>query len=674
VVVVSRDTVTASVTAAPRCAVSTLVKRILVGRPFATHEEGRTRLPKRIGLAVFSSDAISSTAYATEEILFILVPVAGLVALDLLVPISLVVAGVLAVVVASYRQTIHAYPSGGGAYVVARENLGEQASLVAGASLLVDYTLTVAVSVSAGVAAVVSAAPGLLAYRVEIGVAVVALLVLANLRGARESGTAFAIPTYLYLVALGALLVVGLWRTTTGDLVAPPVDQAALDELTGGSTVGLVGLAGALIVARAFSSGAVALTGIEAITNGVPAFRRPEPRNAAITLTIMATILGSAFLGISVLTDRLRPIVSEDETLLSQLGDLVFGRQTPAYVVLQATTMAILFLAANTAFADFPRLASLIARDGYLPRQLAHRGDRLVFSNGIVALGVGASALLVAFGGVTTALIPLYAVGVFTGFTISQVGMVIHHARTREPAWRRGQVINAVGAVATSAVLVTVVVSKFTTGAWIPVVVIPAIIVVFRTVKKHYTTLKLALRVPPGYRGEVRRDHLVVVLVSRLHRGAVDAIAYARTLTDGEVRVATVVGSEEEEDKLRRQWEQVGLDLPFDVVESPERELVRPVDAYLSQLEETHPGGRLTVVLPEFVVRHPWERLLHTQTGWLLRSHLHHRPDTVVISVPMLLPEELPVLAPARRRHRHGVSEASPRARPPRDRPHAGRR
>jgi amino acid transporter len=618
--------------------VSTVVKRVLVGRPLANADEHRTRLPKRIGLAVFASDAISSTAYATEEILVILLPVAGLAALHMLVPISLVVAVLLLIVITSYRQTIHAYPDGGGAYVVARENLGQRPSLVAAAALLIDYTLTVAVSVSAGVAAVVSAVPAAATHRVGIGAAVIALLVLANLRGARESGTLFAIPTYLYLLALGTLLTVGLWRTSTGALGPIPVDPAELEALTGGSTVGLVGLAGAFVVARAFSSGAVALTGTEAITNGVPAFRAPEARNAGRTLVTMGVILGSAFLGISVLADRLRPLVREDDTVLSQLGGAVFGRASVLYVVLQVTTMLILFLAANTAFADFPRLASIVARDGFLPRQLTHRGDRLVFSNGVVLLGAAAAGLLAAFGGVTSALIPLYAVGVFTGFTLSQLGMVRHHATVQEAGWRRGQLINAVGATATAAVLVVVVVSKFTTGAWIPAVVIPALVWMFQRIHRHYLEVKASLRVPPGY-SAVSRPSTTVVLVSRVHRGAIDAIAIAQKLADGPVHVVSVAADEAEEAKLRRQWRATGLELPFEIIVSPVRELRRPLDEHLDGLVASRPGTRLTVVLPEFVVRHGWEHLLHGQTSWLLQAHLRHRPDTVIVTVPVQVEE-----------------------------------
>ncbi|HUG84622.1 MAG TPA: APC family permease [Euzebya sp.] len=613
------------------------VKRALIGRPLANAEEVEQRLPKRLGLAVFASDAISSTAYATEEILFILVPFAGLAATNLLLPISGVVVVVLAIVATSYRQTIYAYPGGGGAYVVAKDNLGDRWALVAGASLLVDYSLTVAVSVSAGVAAVVSAFPSLVGNRVTIAVAVVALMALANLRGAKESGTLFAIPTYLYIVGLAGLIGFGLWRVYLGGLQPLPVDEMALRELTGGGEAdGLVGLGGAYILARAFSSGAVALTGTEAITNGIPAFRPPESRNAARTLIAMATILGGFFFGISLLTDRLGPVISEEETLLSILGGAVFGRGTFLYYFLQFTTMAILFLAANTAFADFPRLASLVARDGFLPRQLSHRGDRLVFSNGIVALTVFAGLLLVAFGGLTTALIPLYAVGVFTGFTISQIGMVAHHRRVRESGWRRGQVINGVGAFATGLVLLTVVVSKFTTGAWIPVIVIPAIVLGFRVIKGHYEAVRRALRVPQGYVAP-ERAHTVIVLVSRAHVGVLKAIGYAQSLRPDHLFAVHVAADDAEATKVEGQWGQVHPDVDLDIIIDPYRRLVDPVLAYVDEVDDRWDDDLVTVVLPEFIVDRRWQASLHNQSARRLAGQLRRRPNTVVTTVPLLL-------------------------------------
>jgi amino acid transporter len=613
-------------------------KRLLLGRPLATHEEHEQRLPKRIGLAVFASDAISSTAYATEEILLILVPVAGLAALHMLLPISAVVVVVLAIVVTSYRQTIYAYPNGGGAYIVASDNLGELPALVAGASLLVDYTLTVAVSISAGVAAVVSAYPELEGSRVAIAVGVVVFMALANLRGAKESGALFAGPTYLYILALGLLVGIGLWRSFTGDLEALPVDQQRLEELTGGATTaGLAGFAGALVLARAFSSGAVALTGTEAITNGIQAFRPPESRNAARTLIAMATILGGFFFGISLLADRLRPTVSESETLLSILGSAVFGRGAALYLFLQFTTMAILFLAANTAFADFPRLSSIIARDGYLPRQLAHRGDRLVFSNGVVVLALAAALLLSVFGGSTTALIPLYAVGVFTGFTISQVGMVRHHATERERGWRAGQVINGVGAVATAMVLLTVVVSKFTTGAWIPAIVIPIIVMLFKGIHRHYAYVGSKLEAPDDWEPSASRHHTVVMLVGGIHRGTLEAVAYAKALQPDELYAVHIAVTEEDGQRMRERWDRRNLGVELSVIVDHYRELYRPLIEFIDKVDD-HPGeGRLTVVVPEFTTYHWWEQLLHNQSAWLLKARLARRPNTVTTSVPLVL-------------------------------------
>ena len=471
-------------------------KRRLVGSPLASEDEQHQRLGIPTALAVFASDAISSTAYASQEILIVLIPVAGLsIALNQLIPISIIVMVLLVLVITSYRQTIFAYPGGGGSYVVSRENLGETPSLVAGASLLVDYILTVAVSVSAGVAAITSAFPALRPERVEICLGFIAIMTIANLRGMKESGRLFAGPTYVYIFALGALISIGLFRLATGTLEPLVPDTEALTELTHGNE--LSGLT-VLIFLRAFSSGAVALTGVEAISNGVPAFKKPESKHAATTLLMMGTILATFFFGISVLASRLRPTPNESETLLSIMGREVFNGETLPYYILQFSTFAILILAANTAFADFPRVTSILAQDGYLPAQLKNRGDRLVFSNGILALAAVASLLIVAFSGDTSKLIPLYAVGVFCGFTLSQIGMVRHHQTLREPSWKRGVVVNTIGAIATFIVLIVVLVSKFAIGAWIPAVLIPIIVVVFRRVKRHYGKVRAALTVEPG--------------------------------------------------------------------------------------------------------------------------------------------------------------------------------
>ena len=609
----------------------TIFKRVFVGRPLASAEAEHQRLTKKIALATFSSDAISSTAYAGEEILHVLVPLAGMAALGYLVPISLIVVVLLAIVVTSYRQTIHAYPSGGGSYIVSRENLGTNAALVAGSSLLVDYILTVAVSVSAGVAAITSAVEPLREHRVLLGLVIIFVLTAANLRGLKESGRLFAVPTYAYIVTLGLLVGYGLFRSFSGDLGRLPVDHKDLAEFTrhSGALTGVSMFA----LMRAFSSGAVALSGTEAISNGVPAFRRPESKNAATTLTWMAVILGGFFFGISLLAQRLHPTLSEDETVLSILGGAVFGNGSGLYIVLQASTAGILTLAANTAYADFPRLSSIIAADGFLPRQLVNRGDRLVFSNGILTLAAAAGALLWAFGGVTTALIPLYAVGVFTAFTLSQSGMVIHHRRLRAPGWRRGMIINGVGAVATGIVSLVVVVSKFTIGAWIPAVLIPLIVMIFKGIHRHYRWVGESLAVPTDWRPP-RMNHTVVVLVGGVHRGVLQALAYAKSLAPNHLVAVTVVSDEEEQERIERQWADHGIDVPLEIEYSPYRELTGAVVRYLYDLDRRWHNDIITVVLPEFVVTHWWQQLLHNQSALLLKGRLLFRANTVVTSVP----------------------------------------
>ncbi|MEY2592117.1 MAG: hypothetical protein QOJ67_4101, partial [Acidimicrobiaceae bacterium] len=529
---------------------ASILKRVLVGKPIPTADEGHQRLIKIIALAVFASDAISSTAYAGEEILLVLVPVAGLRSLDYLIPISIVVVILLAIVVTSYRQTLFAYPGGGGSYIVSRENLGETPSLVAGASLLVDYILTVAVSISAGIAAIISANQDWAGARVPLCIGCVVVMMLLNLRGVKESGRIFAGPTYIYMFALGSLILYGLYRSYFGGLNPLPPNQDSLNELTkNGAMLGSVSI---FLLLRAFSSGAIALSGVEAISNGVPAFQKPESKNAAITLMWMGVILGSFFFGISLLAHRLAPTPSEHETLLSIMGSAVFGRGTVMYLLLQISTFAILILAANTAYADFPRLSSIIARDGFLPRQLANRGDRLVFSNGILVLSAAAALLIVAFGGKTNLLIQLYAVGVFTGFTLSQAGMVQHHRRLHEPGWKRSMVINGAGAIATGIVLVVVLVSKFTVGAWIPALLIPIIVMFFRSIHGHYERVEKALAVPPGYRVH-RHTHTVIVLVGRVHRATLAALSYAESLKPDRLVAMSVVTNGEEAEAIQRQ-------------------------------------------------------------------------------------------------------------------------
>jgi amino acid transporter len=612
----------------------TFLKRVLVGRPLATAEQEHQRLPKAIALAVFSSDAISSTAYATEEILF--VTALGASSLDkglsVLIPIAIAVLFLLTIVVTSYRQTIFAYPSGGGSYVVSRENLGEYPSLLAGASLLVDYILTVAVSISAGVAAIISipAFNGLANQRVGLGLVLIALITIANLRGVKESGRIFAVPTYVYIVVLTLLVAWGLGRSFFGHLPPVPFDPHRFDGTrVAGGTLTL------FIILKGFSSGAVALTGVEAISNGVPAFRRPESKNAATTLVWMGTILGVLFLGVSILAHHLHPYPSHEETVFSQMGRAVFG-EGPLYVVLQFATAAILTLAANTAYADFPRLSSIIARDGYLPHQFANRGDRLVFSNGIVFLAVAAAGLLVAFGGLTNALIPLYAVGVFTSFTLSQAGMVRHHQKLREPHWRRGVAINAVGSVATFIVLLIVASTKFTSGAWVPLVVVPFIIAIFVAIKRHYDTLARELAITPAEVRPESLNHTVVVLVGRIHKGVIKAIQYASSLRPNHVFAVYVAFDDEDQREMEEQWEEFGFDMPLEIIHSPYRELVEPVERYLTELDSRWDNDTVTVVIPEFVLGRLMDprNLLHGQTALALKAALLNREGVVVTSVP----------------------------------------
>ena len=609
-----------------------IVKRLLVGKPIATSEEGHQRLPKVIALAVFASDAISSTAYAGEEVMLVLLPIATVQqSLNVLLPISFVVMVLLAIVVTSYRQTLFAYPSGGGAYIVAKDNLGETPALVAGASLLVDYILTVAVSISAGVAAIISAHESWADYRVTICIACVGVMMIMNLRGVKESGRVFAGPTYIYVFALACLCGYGLYRSYVGGLSPIHEDPQALEHLR--NTTGALSGLTFLIVLRAFSSGAIALSGTEAISNGVPAFRRPESRNAAITLTWMGVILGSFFFAISLLAHRLHAFPTETETLLSVMGGAVFGKGTFFYLLVQISTFAILILAANTAFADFPRLSSIIARDGYLPRQLANRGDRLVFSNGVLVLSVVAGLLIVAFKGDTSALIQLYAVGVFTGFTLSQAGMVQHHRRLHEEGWRRGMIINAVGAGATGLVLVVVLVSKFTEGAWIPAVLVPFIVMFFRAIHRHYVHVESALAVPDNYR-QPRATHTIVVLVGRIHKASLAALQYGKSLAPDRLVAVTVVSDAEQAEAIQHEWADHHIDVPLEIKLSPYRDLTGPVVEFLDQLDETYENDIVTVILPEFVLTRWWEQLLHNQTALLLKGRLLFRRNTVVVSVP----------------------------------------
>jgi amino acid transporter len=602
-----------------------LLKRMLVGPPMPLAQARHERLRKRVALAVFSSDALSSVAYATEEILLIAV-LAGTAALHLSVPISIAIAALLAIVAISYQQTIHAYPSGGGSYIVARANLGAVAGLIAAAALLVDYVLTVSVSVAAGVAAVTSAFPDLATHKVALGVGCVAVIALANIRGVRESGRIFAVPTYFFILSFGFMIAEGLFRLATGSLPrTPPPALPAAEALTW------------FLILRAFSSGCTAMTGTEAISNGIPAFRTPESRNAAITLGWMAAILGSFFIGLTVLADRLGIVPAEAETVVSQIARRLHGTGI-FYYMIQAATALILVLAANTSFADFPRLSSLLARDRYIPRQFATLGERLVFSNGIMVLGAMAALLLVMFGGETHALIPLYAVGVFISFTLSQSGMVRHWWKDRVPGWRHKIGINGLGAVATGIVTVVIAVTKFTHGAWIVVLVIPTLVATFLAMRRHYDDVAEQLSLE-GLAGPPLLHHTVLIIVGDLHRGVVRAVQYAKTLAAPSVAVRAVFVETDpaKTAKLEEKWARWGLGVPLVILNSPYRSLLRPLIEYLDALQSLGDDHIVTVVIPEFLPSKWWQHVLHNQTALLVKGALLFRKNTVVADVPYLL-------------------------------------
>ena len=618
-----------------------LAKRVLIGKPIASSEEHQQKLSKRVALPIFASDAVSSTAYATDEIILVLTLQAGIgaAAWGYLTPLAIVVAVLLVIVVVSYRQTIHAYPSGGGAYVVSRENLGEMPSLVAGASLLTDYILTVAVSVAGGVLAIQSAFGFGSEWRVPLCLLMIAVMTVANLRGLRESGALFAPPTYVYIVMLMLLIGVGLYRVYAKDLGPIPLETLSEEaqELSEGAKALTI-----LMLLRAFSSGAVALSGVEAVSNGVPSFRKPAPRNAATTLAMMAVILGTCFLGISLLASRLKPYRGEnDPTGIALMAEHVYDGKNVLFWITQIATFAILILAANTAYQGFPGLSSIIARDGYLPRQLANRGDKLVFSNGVIFLAAAAGVLVTVFRGNISALIPLYAFGVFTGFTLSQAGHgrpppagsasrtgARHWRSTRSAAWPP------------AVVAIVVVVSKFTEGAWIPAVLIPAMVVMFRSINRHYSRVRTAVTVDEDFRPR-RRTHLVVVLVGSVNRGVLEAVQYARSLAPERLIAVSVVTDQEQQERLAQAWADHEMPIPLHTIASPYRELTQPVLEYLDELDAESPDDVITVVIPEFVTK--WKtQWLHNQSAFALKARLLYRPNTVVTSVPVLVdsPEE----------------------------------
>jgi amino acid transporter len=607
-------------------------KRSLIGKPIATEKEHEERLTKTKALAVLSSDALSSVAYATEEIMKVLI-LAGLSALSLTLPISLVIVGLLLIVVISYRQTISAYPSGGGSYIVASDNLGTLPGLIAAASLLVDYILTVAVSVAAGVLALTSLEPRLLPYKVELAVGAVLLIMIANLRGIRESGNIFSVPTYAFILLMFVLIAWGMYKVASGgDLTVTPPPEGM--EAPGDRSITL------FLLMSAFAQGCTAMTGTEAISNGVPAFKRPESKNARETLVWMGALLGVMFLGLSYLAMKVDAQPAE-ESILSQVGRTIFGKG-PIWVGLQVATALILVLAANTAFADFPRLASILARDRFLPRGFQHRGDRLAFTVGIANLAGFAIVLLIVFGGSLDHLIPLYAVGVFTSFTLSQAGMVVHWRKLRGPNWQRSAIINGTGAVATGIVTLVIASTKFLHGAWVVLILIPVLIMMMKTINGHYKRLeKYRTAETPLDPGQIAIR--AVVPLADLGVEARQAIAFARAMTNDPIRVVAVhiTDDMDEADKLRRAWREGNFDAQLEIIESPYRALLPPLIGYVDELKERYPNDTITVVLPEFVPSRWWEHLVHNQTALRIKGALLFHPGIVVVSVPYhLAPDE----------------------------------
>jgi amino acid transporter len=611
-----------------RRALETL-RRVLIGRRIPTERELHERVGVLKGLVILSPDAMSSAAYGPEEIMRVLA-VAGAAALSLTFPVAAAITVLLAIVATSYRQTVLAYPTGGGSYIVASDNLGRLPGLVAAAALLTDYVLTVAVSVTAGVAAVVSAFPDLFPYRVGLSVGAVTLLALANLRGIREAANLFLVPVYLYIFSLLGLVGLGLYQIVTGTVGPYEPPPRALT----GTELGAEALS-VFLMLRAFASGSVALTGVEAIANGVPIFKPPEGKHAAQALILLALIYGAILLGIGFIAAHLQviPDPEEVETVLSQVARTLADRSWFYYLV-QFATMGILLIAANTAFADFPRLASILAKDMCFPRFFARRGDRLAFDNGIILLAALAVVLIVAFGGSVTQLVPLYAVGVFVAFTLSQAGMVVHWRREKGPGWRLRAAVNGLGALATGVVTVVVGATKFALGAWVVIVVIPTLVALMLAIHRHYRFIEDMLTIDrPEAALRPLRGLRVVVPVAWADRAALNALAFARQLASDVVAVHVSPDSVEAA-RLRRRWAELGIDLPLVVIDSPYRAVVEPLLAFIDALRREDPKTPVVVVLPGVVPRCPWQYLLHNLTALRLKLALFFRPNVVVVDVP----------------------------------------
>ena len=621
------------------------IRSWLIGRPLSTADASHQTIGKLVGLAVFASDALSSTAYATQEILVILAA-AGTMAFGYVFPISIAIVILLGIVTISYEQTIHAYPDGGGAYIVARDNLGEFAALIAGASLLTDYILTVSVSIASGVAQITSAFPFLYDYRVILSVVFIMFIMLMNLRGVKESGTAFAIPTYFFVAMMFTTVITGLIRSlvtnTLGTVIDPP-EMETLHSLSGITP---------FLILHAFASGTTALTGVEAISNGITAFNEPRSKNAGITLIWMSLILGSLFVGISYLANHVQVIPSESETVISQLARTIFEGRGTLYLMLIGATTVILIMAANTAFADFPRLGALVAKDGFLPRQLTYRGSRLVYSRGIVALSLVASIILIIFKASVTRLIPLYAIGVFLSFSLSQGGMALRWNKIGKlkpneekiergstlrfvKDWKLKMVINGFGAVCTAIVMMVFAVTKFHDGAWVVLILIPTLVSIFWFIHKHYNRLarKLSLdnfgAIPPH-----TMRHRVIMPVSGVHQGTLMALRYARMISDDITAIHVTIEPEDAE-KVRQKWEKWGEGIRLVMLNSPYRLFLEPLLGYIAEIAKMRqPGETITIVVPEFVSNSRITGTLHTNTAELLRTQLKRQAGTVIINVP----------------------------------------
>ncbi len=593
------------------------LKHFFMGSPLPSWEYRHQRLSKRVALAVFSSDALSSVAYATEEILLVLM-LAGSAALAYSLPISLFILILLGILIVSYSQTISLYPKGGGSYVVAKDNLGKTPSLIAASALLLDYILTVAVSVAAGVAALTSAFPSLYTHKVIIGVVIIIIITFINLKGVKESGAFFAVPTYLFVISMLAMIGIGFYKFFTGTL-SPVVVQT---QVTLATDVTI------FLILRAFSSGCTALTGIEAISDGVLVFRKPESRNARITLIAMGLILAVLFFGITFIALKLHVTPLQDRTVVSSIAESIFGGRNILFFAVQIFTMLILFLAANTGFADFPRLCFFLARDKFLPRQFTNLGERLVFSNGIILLGFSSITLIILFQGSVHLLIPLYAIGVFTSFTLSQAGMVKKHFTLKENNWIISAIINGSGFIITFVVLIIITVTKFVNGAWMIIVLILLLVTLFKLINRHYNSVARQLSVEHITKIPFHsKGNIFIIFIPTFHNGIVQALSFAKSLSKDVVAVHVKI-NEKDTDLITKNWDKLKPGIQLDLIDSPYRKIIDPLMKYIDAVEKKYPNNNVTVIIPEFVPKKIWQQILHNQVGLAIRTAIYFRKKT----------------------------------------------